>query len=91
VNVESTGNGDSGFDVTAEDVNIESVSIVNSEFLGNGLDGVWIGEENAVVEQAGLTHVTASNNGESGLDITITGTLRLTAITSEGNGAPDIL
>ncbi len=84
VDVISTGNNDSGFDITAEEhYNVESFSIVNSEFANNGGDGVWIGEEGTIVERASLTSVIATGNGGTPLNITITGTLKLSAITTD--------
>ncbi len=92
VDVTSTGNTSSGFQITAEnDFNVESVSIVNSEFSNNRLDGIRILEESTIVERVSLTSVTANNNGQSGLDIVITGTVGTHAVTSEGNGQPDVL
>jgi hypothetical protein len=92
VNVASTGNGASGFQVTAEEhFNIESLSIVDSEFSDNSLDGIWIKEEGTIVEQASLTSVTATGNAGSGLNLGVSGTVKLRAITSEGNGADDVL
>jgi len=90
VNVTSTGNNGSGFQIKAEEhYNIESVNIVGSEFSDNGLDGIWIVEEGTVVERVSLTSVTANDNGESGWDIVVTGPVKLSAVTSEGNGQPN--
>ena len=41
--------------------------------------------------EAALGSVTATGNGGSGMNIDITGTLKLSAITSENNGAGDVL
>jgi hypothetical protein len=91
VNVTSTGNNNSGFQITAEEhYNIESVNIVGSEFSDNGLDGIWIAEEGSVVERVSLTSVTANDNGESGWDISVTGPVKLSATTSQGNGQPNV-
>jgi predicted outer membrane repeat protein len=92
VNVVSTGNGVSGFQVTAEEhFNIESLSIVGSEFSDNGLDGIWIKEEGTLVEQVSLSSVTATGNTGRGLNMEVSGTARLSAITSQDNGADDVL
>jgi hypothetical protein len=92
VNVVSTGNGVSGFQVTAEEhFNVESLSIVDSEFSDNSLDGIWIKEEGTVVERASLTSVTATGNAGCGLNLGVSGMVKLNAITSEGNGAEDVL
>jgi hypothetical protein len=92
VNVVSTGNGVSGFQVTAEEhFNIESLSIVGSEFSDNSLDGIWVKEEGTIVEQVSLTSVTATGNAGRGLNMGVSGTARLSAVTSEDNGADDVL
>jgi hypothetical protein len=78
--------------------NAESIRIVGSDFLNNGLnniadhiDGIWIGEEAAVVESVSLTSVTANGNVGSGLNIPVTGPVKLSAVTSQNNGIPDML
>jgi hypothetical protein len=92
VDVVSTGNLTSGFQVTAEaDFNVESVSIVGSEFTNNGLYGIWMREAATVLQQASLTSVTATGNADSGLNLSVSGAVKLSAVTSENNGAPDIL
>jgi len=90
--VESMGNNGSGLQVEAEDEpDIEFVFIVNSEFSDNGEDGIQIREEDAVVNQVRLASVTARDNVESGLDINVSGSVRLSRVISEDNGADDIL
>jgi hypothetical protein len=92
VSVVSTGNDGSGLQVEAEGhFDTDVVSIVNSEFSDNGEDGIQIREEDAIVHQVRLTSVTARNNVESGLDINVSGSVRLTRVISQDNGEDDIL
>ncbi len=91
VSTVSAGNGVAGLQIKAEEhCNTESVRIVGSDFLENGADGVWISEEAAIVEQVRLSSVTASSNGGRGVNIVVSGTVKLSAITSENNGADDV-
>jgi len=92
VSVVSMENGGSGFQHEAEgDFDTESVTIVNSVFSGNGVNGVEIVEDEAEVAQVRLTNVTAENNDGSGLYVVISGTAKVTNITSEGNRDDDVL
>lgn len=91
VSVVSTGNVGSGFQVEADKMEIESVSVVASSFLGNGEDGIQIVEDGFVVHKVTLTNITATGNVKSGLKIDVSGSVRVTNITSEENGEDDIL
>lgn len=91
VSTVSAGNGVAGLQIKAEEhSNTDSVRVVGSDFLENGADGVWISEEAALVEQVRLSSVTARGNDGRGVNIVVSGTLRLSAITSEDNGADDL-
>ncbi len=90
VSVVSTGNK-GGLQVTAEGGCDVELSIVGSEFTNSTADGVSIRENGSIVQWASLTSVTATGNGARGLNIVMSGTAKLNAITSENNGAPDIL
>jgi len=91
VSTVSVGNGDGGLQIKAEeDFDTDSVKIIGSDFLENGADGIWITEENAWIQSVSLSSVLATGNGDSGLDIVVSGTLKLSAVTSENNGEPDV-
>ena len=80
-----------GLQVTAEGGCDVDLSTVGCDFTDNAQDGVSIRENGSTVQQASLTSVTANDNGGCGLNIVVSGTLKLSAITSEGNGEPDTL
>lgn len=93
VSVISTGNGEgNGLQIELEDgFELQNATVVNCEFLGNGQNGVQIVEYGGIVNQVKLTNITAANNAESGLEVVISGSAKVTNITSEGNGTDDIL
>lgn len=93
VSIVSTGNGGNGLQVEADDeeIEIEAVSIVGSVFSDNDEDGIQIVEDGTVVHRVTLTNITARNNVESGLDIDVSGSVRLSRVISEDNGEPDVL
>jgi hypothetical protein len=93
VSVLSTGNGEgNGLQIELEEgFEMEEATIVNCEFLGNGQNGVQIVEDGGVVHFVKLTDITARDNVESGLQIVISGSAKLADITSEDNGAGDVL
>ncbi len=88
----SAQSGGSGMQIKAEEhFNTQSIRVVDSAFLDNGADGIWISEEDAVVESVMLHKITATGNGGSGLDILVSGPVKFSAITSENNTEPDVL
>ncbi len=92
VGIVSTGNGGNGLQIEAEeDFDTESLSIVNSEFSDNAEDGIKTTELAATIQQVTVTATTVRDNVESGLDITASGHVRVTAVSSESNGQPDVL
>jgi hypothetical protein len=90
VSVVSTGNK-GGLQVTAEGGCDVALSIVGSDFTNSVADGISIRENGSVVQWAGLTSATATGNGASGLNIVMSGTAKLNAVTSEDNRAVDVL
>jgi hypothetical protein len=90
--VSCNGNGGNGIQIEAQEgMNVKSAQIINSSFLANNEDGVNVVEDGATVETLSLTSVTARENLQSGLDISISGTVTAHAVNTEGNGEPDIM
>ncbi|UCG58125.1 MAG: right-handed parallel beta-helix repeat-containing protein [Phycisphaerales bacterium] len=92
VSVVSTGNVGNGLQIEAEeDFDTEVLTVVNGVFSENGEDGIKVVELGAVVHRVGLTNISARENVESGLDIDISGSVKLARVISEDNGEDDIL
>ena len=93
VSVLATGNGEgNGLQIELEEgFEMEKAVVVNCEFLGNGQNGVQIVEDGGVIHAVALTNITARDNVQSGLKIVVSGKAKVTNITSEDNGAADIL
>ena len=77
--------------VEADDIEIESIRVTNAEFSGNAEDGINVRKDSGVIASISLISVLAAVNAESGLDIDADGPIKLNAVTSENNGAPDVL
>jgi hypothetical protein len=92
VSVISMGNAGNGLQIEAEGhFDTETLTVVNCVFSENGEDGIKIVEESAEVYAVRLTNITAQYNVESGLDIAVSGSVKLAKVISEDNGEGDIL
>ncbi len=95
VALDNPGNGLQVESETTEDgaaVEIESISIRNCEFAGNTEDGVnIIAGVDGAVQQLALISITAEDNVQSGVEVAIGGSVKVSALKSANNGAPDVL
>ncbi len=95
VAMENPGNGYQTESEDTEDgpaVAIESISIRNCEFAGNGEDGAnIIAGVNGAVQKLSLVAITAEDNTQSGVEVAIDGSVKVSALKSVNNGAPDVL
>lgn len=69
----------------------EAVTIQATTVSDNGSDGINLRKDSGVIAPISLISVIAEVNAESGLDIDADGRIKLSAITSENNGTPDVL
>jgi hypothetical protein len=91
LNVVSSDNGSDGYQTEAENVDIEAIVIIAGEFSRNGDSGVSIVETApAVIQSVTSILVRAQENDGSGFEILTSGEVRMKAISSIDNGAPDI-
>ncbi len=95
VALENPGNGLQVESENTEDgdaVVIESISIRNGEFLGNHEDGINIGASaDGAVQKLSLVAITVEDNEESGVEVAIAGSVKVSALKSENNGLDDVL
>ena len=95
VAMENPGNGLQVESETNEDgaaVVVESISIRNGQFLGNEEDGInIIAGSDGAVQKLSLVAITAQDNEESGVEVDIDGSVKVSALKSENNGLDDVL
>ena len=91
--VVANGNGGSGFQFEADDTDfpVDSISITNSVFEDNGVDGVQIVEDGSPVGKVRVTNVAARDNTEKGFNISVSGQANIKNMVSENNGEADEL
>jgi len=78
VSVLSAGNEGNGLQIELEEgFEMEGAVMTHCDFSGNDENGVQIVEDGGVVQKVKLTHVAATDNMASGLEIVIAGNLKL--------------